>query len=51
MPKLKEELNIKEMYGNQCILSKDDFLSKYNFNENGLSSQEAQEMIAKNGVN
>ena len=39
------------MYGNQCILSKDDFLSKYNFNENGLSSQEAQEMIAKNGVN
>lgn len=51
MPKLKEELNIQEMYGNQCILSKDDFLSKYNFNENGLSSQEAQEMIAKNGVN
>ena len=51
MPKLKEELNIKEMYGNQCILSKDDFLSKYNFNENGLSSQEAQELIAKNGVN
>ena len=51
MPKLKEELNIKEMYENQCILSKDDFLSKYNFNENGLSSQEAQEMIAKNGVN
>ena len=51
MPKLKEELNIKEMYGNQCILSKDDFLSKYNFNENGLSSQEAQEVIAKNGVN
>lgn len=51
MPKLKEELNIKEMYRNQCILSKDDFLSKYNFNENGLSSQEAQEVIAKNGVN
>ena len=39
------------MYGNQCILSKDDFLLKYNFNENGLSSQQAQEMIAKNGVN
>ena len=51
MPKLKEDLNIRDMYGNQCILSKDDFLSKYNFNENGLSSQEAQEMIAKNGVN
>ena len=51
MTKQKEDLNIKEMYGNQCILPKNDFLSKYNFNENGLSSQEAQEMIAKNGVN
>ncbi len=51
MTKQKEDLNIRDMYGNQCILSKDDFLSKYNFNENGLSSQEAQEMIAKNGVN
>lgn len=51
MTKQKEDLNIRDMYGNQCILSKDDFLSKYNFNENGLSSQEAQEVIAKNGVN
>ena len=51
MTKQKEDLNIRDMYGNQCILSKDDFLSKYNFNENGLSSQQAQEMIAKNGVN
>ena len=51
MTKQKEDLNIRDMYGNQCILSKNDFLSKYNFNENGLSSQEAQEMIAKNGVN
>lgn len=51
MTKQKEDLNIRAMYGNQCILSKDDFLSKYNFNENGLSSQQAQEMIAKNGVN
>ena len=51
MTKQKEDLNIKDMYGNQCILSKNDFLSKYNFNENGLSFQEAQEMIAKNGMN
>ena len=51
MTKQKEDLNIRDMYRNQCILSKDDFLSKYNFNENGLSSQEAQEVIAKNGVN
>ena len=51
MTKQKEDLNIIDMYGSQCILSKDDFLSKYNFDENGLSSQQAQEMIAKNGVN
>ena len=51
MTKQKEDLNIRDMYGSQCILSKDDFLSKYNFDENGLSSQQAQEMIAKNGVN
>lgn len=51
MTKQKEDLNIRDMYGNQCILSKDDFLLKYNFNENGLSSQEAQKMIAKNGMN
>ena len=51
MTKQKEDLNIKDMYGSHCILSKDDFLLKYNFNENGLSSQQAQEMIAKNGVN
>lgn len=51
MTKQKEDLNIRNMYGSQCILSKDDFLSKYNFDENGLSSQQAQEMIAKNGVN
>ena len=51
MTKQKEDLNIKDMYGSHCILSKDDFLSKYNFDENGLSAQEAQEMISKNGVN
>ena len=51
MTKQKEDLNIRDMYGSQCILSKDDFLSKYNFDENGLSSQQAQEMIDKNGVN
>ena len=32
MTKQKEDLNIKDMYGSHCILSKDDFLLKYNFN-------------------
>ena len=51
MPNLKEDLNIKEMYGKQCVLSKDDFINQYNFSINGLSSQEAQDLLHKNGVN
>ena len=51
MPNLKEDLNIKEMYGKQCVLSKDDFINQYNFSINGLSSQEAQDLLHKNGIN
>lgn len=51
MPNSKEELNIKEMYGKQCVLSKDDFIEQYNLSVNGLSSQEAQDLLHKNGVN
>ena len=51
MPNLKEDLNIKEMYGKQCVLSKDNFIAQNNFSTNGLSSQEAQNLLHKNGVN
>ena len=51
MPNLKEDLNIKEMYGKQCVLSKDNFIAQNNFSINGLSSQEAQNLLNKNGVN
>lgn len=51
MLNVKEDLNIKEMYGNQCVLPKDDFIKHYNFNSNGLSSQEAQDLLHKNGIN
>lgn len=51
MPNLKEDLNIKEMYGKQCVLSKDEFIKQYNFSTNGLSTQEAQDLLHKNGVN
>lgn len=51
MQNSKEELNIKEMYGKQCVLLKDDFIKQYNFNSSGLSSQEAQDLLHKNGVN
>ena len=51
MPKLKEDLNIKEMYGKQCILEKENFIIKYNFSDNGLSSKKAQTLLVKYGVN
>lgn len=51
MPNLKEDLNIKKMYGKQCVLSKDNFIAQNNFSINGLSSQEAQNLLHKNGVN
>ena len=51
MPNLKEDLNIKEMYGKQCVLLKDDFINQYNFSINGLSSQEAQNLLHTNGIN
>ena len=51
MPNLKEDLNIKEIYGKQCVLSKDDFIKQYNFSTNGLSSEEAQDLLHKNGIN
>lgn len=51
MQNSKEDLNIKEMYGKQCVLSKEDFIKQYNFNSNGLSSQQAQDLLRKNGVN
>lgn len=51
MPDLKEDLNIKEMYGKQCVLSKDDFIKQYHFNSNGLLAEEAQNSLQKFGIN
>ena len=51
MQKSKEELNIKEMYGNQCTLPKEDFLDQYKFDTSGLSTQKAQELLIQNGKN
>ncbi len=47
----KEELNIKELYGNQCTLSKETFLKNYEFNENGLSTESASKQILNFGAN
>ena len=49
MQNQKEELDIKELYGKDCTLPKEDFISKYNIN--GLTTNEAQDSIHKLGLN
>ncbi len=48
---IKEEVDIKKLYGQECLLTKEEFLKKYQISENGLSSNEANEMISKYGSN
>lgn len=52
MPNIKEEINIKKIYGEQCSLLKEDFIKKYNVNVNdGLNSEKADELLHKYGLN
>ena len=47
----KDDIDINEMYGKDAILTKDEFIKKYNTNLNGLSSTKAQEHINTYGLN
>ena len=52
MSNIKEEINIKELYGIQCTLPKNEFIEKINLNINeGLSTEKAEELLNKNGLN
>lgn len=51
MADIKEEINIKELYGEQCILLKEDFLNKYNFKKDGLTSEQANQQLHTLGLN
>ncbi len=51
MSNIKEEINIKKLYGQECILPKDEFIKKYNINEKGLSTEQAQKLLENNGLN
>lgn len=52
MPNIKEEINIKEIYGTQCTLPQKEFMEKFNVNiDKGLSSEQAQNSINKYGHN
>lgn len=47
----KEDVNIEKLYGEECILSKENFIKTYHVNEKGLSSSEAEIRIQKYGLN
>ena len=47
----KEDVDIKEIYGEDCLLQVEDFKKKYKVNDNGLSNSEAQNKIKEVGQN
>lgn len=51
MANQKDEVNIKKLYGKECVLSKEEFLREYQLQENGLSTNEAIEKINQYGTN
>lgn len=51
MASTKEEVNVSKLYGNECILPKDEFIKEYKVNENGLSSNVAEDKLHKYGYN
>lgn len=46
-----ESLDIKESYGHDCILSKEEFIAKYNINIEGLSAEDSIQNTKKYGKN
>ena len=51
MTDFKEEVNIYKLYGQECLLPKEDFMKKYKINENGLTQQEADLRLKHFGPN
>ena len=51
MQNSKDEVNISKLYGEDCLLSKDEFIKKHNLNLNGLSSSKALENNRKYVLN
>ena len=52
MQEQKKQENVAlKMYGKEATLSKDDFIKKYNVNENGLSSVKSDKLLHNLGFN
>ena len=47
----KEEVDINKIYGEDCIIPKDDFIKKYKIKDTGLSSKESSLRRKKYGLN
>lgn len=48
---IKDEVNVSKLYGLEATLPKEEFIKKYQIQENGLSSSEADEKIRNLGFN
>lgn len=51
MQNTKDEVNVSKLYGQECLLPKDDFIKEYKIKENGLSQSEADYKIKQLGAN
>lgn len=47
----KEDVDIKQLYGEQTVLPKEEFIKKYEVNENGLINAEVEQRLSKYGKN
>ena len=47
----KEEVDVKKIYGQDCMSSTEDFKKKYNVKDSGITNQKAQENIKNFGYN
>lgn len=48
---LKDEVDIKKIYGKQAILNNNDFIHEYNVDLDGISEESAEERLEKYGLN
>lgn len=48
---LKDEINISDLYSEDCIMSKEDFINKYNISPSGLSTDTSYNLLHKYGLN
>ena len=51
MSSTKEDVNIVELYGKECTLSKDEFMKTYKIKETGLTKKEVTTNLANYGYN